>query len=1068
MAAGTPGNPQSPWRRIFEDVRRSVGNTRDSNGVQGSINWLRKQMELHGANPNVVRNIIYRDKGKLKDKRVLFDILNRLWVDRGNPPLQAPELEVLLSPGSSAEQEILQLLGREKRRAYRTFVSGVRGNDHPKLLVTGRPGSGKTLLTDYIQQALELEPRIPQRIVRLEFSGLDLADSLTRLGSALEVAPELMEAKLVRIATSSAFAVQADAQADVARSILDALRNSREPLVLLLHVSQSIRGLDSLGMAPLRLNTPDVPRVSATEWLWETLFEPISKLADVSILVSMSDVPARTLQRLGNFDGPIRLSPPTTSEARRFVKARLPHLSSSQQESVVQRAGRSFEELRTLTLLAEIREPGAEQSDDQGATARHIEQLSQLVQTSGDARLRDFLGALAVLSLPEFPTFHSEVLAALRQDSWMHPNNLEQAFVDTVPGRDGYQRCFSRQLARSLRAHLSEFDPGLYHGLNRRAAEFYRQVAVADSKGEEAARYLHHLFEARDWDALDAWLSRFSIQQSLVRRVWQAAQEELGSGPTFERIAFQVASHYVKLGSYEHPDAHGSFDALAASERTDMRAWTRLKRAEGAVLRGSFDQAESLVQDWPHTDDPLLDAEAALVQASIARWRSQLETAAKRVDDKARPLLERIDSHGAAGRLVHAKVAVWAGLIAKDRGDLEGALSEFQSLNSEDDLIEARLAFQTGDVLMKLGRFDQALKELNLAVKLSHRSEALVQEQTRYLARRGTLYRRRGDLLSAEHDFDAARAILLGNGGSEPELESAFWLAKVDDERGLNLLAHGRHQEAAFLFKRNLDVFHRYGAAFGVNADYRVLRTTLHLAIAYACRGLALPYRIPEAAAAVEATHSADLEHAQRLFRQVLDTIDGRPDRRHYEHLMRSSLLAASLFARQAVEAEDHARRAFEGARYPYLAAESLAHLATAQLRQGDAAATLSSAGDAAQALGKAQHSADPQEQGDRGLEAWLYSLRLTAHLLEGDGPTAAAHLSEALKRPDLASHHETLLRVFGEAVERHAVRGWSEHRGLRRLLKLGTSLPSLNVLRLPDALVASWQNRTHDSRVGR
>ena len=111
MPSPTPTDPpfRSPWRPIFEDVRRSVGSQRDDHGVLGSINWLRHQMEARGANPNVVRNIIYRDKGKLPDKRALYAILDDLWRSRGKAPLRAPELEALLSPGSGQDQEVLQL-----------------------------------------------------------------------------------------------------------------------------------------------------------------------------------------------------------------------------------------------------------------------------------------------------------------------------------------------------------------------------------------------------------------------------------------------------------------------------------------------------------------------------------------------------------------------------------------------------------------------------------------------------------------------------------------------------------------------------------------------------------------------------------------------------------------------------------------------------------------------------------------------------------------------------------------------------------------------------------------------
>lgn len=376
VAIKSPGDLQSPWRRIFEDVRRSVGNTRDGSGVLGSINWLRNQMKRRGANPNVVRNIIYRNRGRPKDKRVLFDILNQLWMDQGNSPLQVSELEVFLSLRGDAEQEILRALGREKRSAYCTFVSGVWAGSYPKLLITGQPGSGKTLLTDYIQQALDREPKLLARIVRFEFAGPDLADSLAQLGTALEVPQGLMESKLVKIDSSSAFAVQADAQADIARVILDTIKQFDGSLVLLLHVSQSIGGLGSISRAPLRLNTPEVPRVSATEWLWRTLLEPISRMVGTSILVTMADVPARTLQRLGRFQGPIRLNPPLSAEARRFVRAYLPYLPADRQELIVQRAGRSFEGLRTL--VTETRELETEEGRAQSAIARQVVQSARV------------------------------------------------------------------------------------------------------------------------------------------------------------------------------------------------------------------------------------------------------------------------------------------------------------------------------------------------------------------------------------------------------------------------------------------------------------------------------------------------------------------------------------------------------------------------------------------------------------------------------------------------------------------------------------------------------------------
>lgn len=121
MGVPTTAGEGNPWRRIFEEVRRALGNRRDETGVLGSINWLRKGMAERGANPNVVRNIIYRDKGKLSDKRVLYSLLSELWESTGRPPLRVPELEVLLAAPSEGDQEVMQLLGREKRRAYQAL-----------------------------------------------------------------------------------------------------------------------------------------------------------------------------------------------------------------------------------------------------------------------------------------------------------------------------------------------------------------------------------------------------------------------------------------------------------------------------------------------------------------------------------------------------------------------------------------------------------------------------------------------------------------------------------------------------------------------------------------------------------------------------------------------------------------------------------------------------------------------------------------------------------------------------------------------------------------------------------
>src|SRR5690606_36427327 len=215
----------SPWRPVIEEIGRVVDGRRDEIATIGSINWLRHAMDLAGANSNVVRNIIYRDKGRLHDKRALYLILVDLREQLGLSPIEEPALTLLASPFAAAELEVSQVLGRDQRRVYRSFVGGVRAGSFPKILVTGKPGAGKTMLLDYVQQGLEIEPRAADCVARSDFTDAGLTAGLVRFAALLGVPAGLVEARLVRIGAGSSFAVQADSQAEVARVILETQRH---------------------------------------------------------------------------------------------------------------------------------------------------------------------------------------------------------------------------------------------------------------------------------------------------------------------------------------------------------------------------------------------------------------------------------------------------------------------------------------------------------------------------------------------------------------------------------------------------------------------------------------------------------------------------------------------------------------------------------------------------------------------------------------------------------------------------------------------------------------------------
>ena len=1042
---------QSPWRRIFEDVRKSIGNKRDDTGVLGSINWLRKQMEHKGANPNVVRNIIYRDKGKINDKRALFEILNDLWTNNGNPPLQVPELEVLLSTSTSAEQEVMQLLGREKRRAYRTFVAGVRGDQFPKVLVTGRSGSGKTILTDYVQQALEMPPKAADEVIRLEFSRSDLAASLGRMARVLGIPNETVESRLVKIAASGAYAVQADAQADVARVICDYLRASEKSYAFMIHISQvssSGEHEDSLGMAPLRLNTPEVPRVSSSEWLWVSLLTPLSRLPHISIMVTMIDVPSRIMASLGAFEGPIKLSPPTASEARRFVKARLPYLSSSQQESLVYRAKRSFEDLRTLTLLTEIREPLRKElgSDPQGS--KHIHQLSHLVHSTADEKLRSFLGALAILSVSEFPEFSQEVLDELR-GSDTPLTSLEQAFLDAVPGYSGLWRCFSRQLSGSLRKELQANNLARYREINLLASKCYRQGAEQQTRSDLAARYVYHLLEGRDWEGIEHWLRHANVQQSLLRRIWDIAGQEL-DGNLYENIALQVAAYYVKLGSHNHPDVVKALNALKQSEKAELRAWAQLKRAESEVIKGDYDAAETLVRHWPDIDDPTLNAEVTLVKASVARWRGQLKRAAELIEVGARQKLPVISQKSVSGELVHAKVSVWAGLIAKDQGDFHTAIDHFSNVQTGDDLIQARVAFQKGDVLMQLGHFDAAVESLQEAVALSKDSEAPVHEQVRYESRLASLHRRRGEFDAANTHF--CNALERISHEDVPEIERSFEMAKVKDERAINQLAAGNYEGAIFELQNNISTFRQYQNIHEVDASFRILRSSIRLGIAYWCRGVGQVFHFPLVESIRHKEQHLDVRHARKLLDFALEQIKQKAVN-HYGAVYGQAFLAASLINADPITARSQAQAAYEWSRFDYQKALCLAYTAYAFLREDDFKSTIETVQNAQtmlRTLGR-----DGSERGDMGLYTWLKLLSMKAYAGRGDVDRAKACLQEALERSQLSTHRYSLLKAFGAIVENGGRGEWLEPEFFESLGYKLSDVLTLEDIRLQDAIAA-------------
>ena len=1063
-------NKPSPWRAVFEETAKAAHGRRDEVATIGSINWLRHAMERRGANPNVVRNIIYRDKGRLHDKRELYLILEDLRRDLGLPPISDPELTQLGTPFAAAELEVDQVLGREQRRVYRMMVGGIRAGAHPKVIVTGRAGSGKTMLADYIQQALELHAADGLRVYRAHFPSAELDAAFARLAAELGMPDGLMESRLVRIGSAGPFAVQADAQAETVRLVMERLRSDPAPKVLIIHLSQGLGAPGRLGSQPLRLNTPDVPRVSAAEWLWKTLLKPLAALPRTSIYVSAVEVPSSVQEATAPYEGPLRLTAPTAAEARRFVAAHGPDLPEDVKDAIVARAGKSYEELRTLTLLTYVRQHGL---DEDAGTEEALERLSALVEPGADPRVRAFLTALTALSSGEEQELSGDDLAEVSRalapsEQRKGLSQFELSFLDPLPNRPGSYRTFSRRLLRLVEERLVRSDPGFLRAAHAAAAERTAAAAAADPASRAAHRHLHHLLAARSWPELVAWCETRPAPYTVLTRTWEAARREL-EGDELEAFALAFARQMLRVGAYEHVEFVRASELLARSADPLRRAWTAVLRAQAEVAAGRFERAEVLlVSSEEGVHDPVLAAERDLATASVMRWRGELERAAELVAHVARGEEARPVPPGSlAERALRTNSAVWAGLIAKDSGDLIGSLERLWAEDTAGDLMGARLAFQRGDVALRLGLFDTARRELDHALEAAATYGALPRERARFAARRGTLARVMGDLAGAAQWFDMARA--LTEEGPGDRLDVAFGLARVEDEAALVSLAAGDHEAAIVAVTTAIATFKEYQQRRDVDASFRIARAEVHLATAYALRGLNVPLRRPLPLLAVEKS-SPDLDHALATLGEVIRTVSD-PRRRQpagvsaLRGLVREARLMSAYITPDPARALALAEEAVAAARYDYQRSDAHAAKALALIRCGryEEALAAVAAGEEALArstrvLAKAVKGA-PAESGDLGLRTQHAVLRAVAHLRAGHQAQAAEAVVQALSDQRLAPFHEGVLRAFGEAAELEADQSWKRHRPLRAVLGISGTGPSTPA-RLPDALVAAWRTR--------
>ncbi|WP_161883336.1 hypothetical protein [Deinococcus alpinitundrae] len=942
------------WRGLLATLRAHLPAQREAGSVRGSLRWLEEAMRARGAGAAAVRNIVYRDVGTPADKQALHAILGGLCAEVGLnvPPLHLP-------PGSPAD---LELLGRRKKRAFRTFMAALRAGRTPRLIVAGQPGVGKTLLIEHLEREIAAQ-HPPLRVTRL-LLGADLGTALTQLPVPGQSGP-------VELHPGLPFAVQAEQQQQLARQFLRGCLpitpqgEGAEGVggVLLIRVQQG----GQFSGAPPRGD--EAAPISAAAWAAEYLLRRAP--AGLAVLLALED--DRTLAPADRA-GVIRLLPPTPGEARAYLMSRLT-VDAAQADALVRRTGRHLDR---LTLLASAR-------SGQGFD------VPRLLADPEAARL---LAALQVALGDDSSAPRSVLEAALGQALDSLPTHL-RALIDEINPAE--PRPVSLALVREAAA-LQEAD------LLRRTRR--RLVAALGSAPQWATWSLRVLADLGEWRALADWFGAHPGSAVLAGGLWSAARR---FAPPTERAALArwvVVSH-ATLGRYDHPQARDALFALLAAGELGARVWARVKLAESSVDAGNFEAAAAQlaqpdVQAALSTAGPSgswfseAQADALLVEAALRRWQGDLGAATVLVEDP------RTAPGG-------ARATLWRGLIAKDAGRWDEALKHLTSVPPTAALLHARARAQEGDLRLRLGQTGAALAALDDACTRLRLGGAAAQERARVEARAATALRRLGQLNAA-----LARSQLAQSMAADADL---VLRSRLESESIPLLLALGRWPEARSAAAQALAWLARPGPR-RAEAAYRARRTHYRAALISLSRGLGLPYLHPLGG---PESDNADLRQARQLLDKLLDAPPRQADREQV--LVFDMRLSRALCEPEAGAALWHADLALALTDHPYAEAQARAIRAEALLRGHQPGAALGEINRAHALLRRV--SPLGLTDADPGLQALLLTLEVRASLpgdvpgrLSGSADATLGWLERALGEPHLAPFRAGVWREVGRLLE--------------------------------------------------
>ncbi|WP_226342597.1 tetratricopeptide repeat protein [Deinococcus sp. AJ005] len=922
------------YKAVLADLRAHLPPEAGGGGVavrRGSLRWLETQMRARGAGGTAVRNIIYRDIGTVADREILRAILTELAAETGRPLPETP----LVSLSSPPPAE-LELLGRSKKRAYRQFLAGVWAGRAPRLIVTGRAGAGKTVLLDSLDAALR-EGGLP--VKRLFLSG----EASELLG--LEVAP------------GTAYSQLAAAQMEAARRQLPAFGT------LLVRVTDDLR----FAGGPPR--SADGSVVSPARWAAEHLLRAAP--SGLAVLLALEKISADGLGL--PLPETITLHPPTPAEARGYLMARL-GIARAEADSLVAETGRHLDR---LSLLVRLRG---------GQTDADAPDLLT------DPDIRRLAGATAALNLS---SVHSSVLP------W--PPELLRAALGTE----------FRQWPPHARALLAGSDalgwtptPALRTAWNVLEAEdrtaALRRLAGLTFEGGRPVR-LAALAALKDWAALAAHIHAQPDDARWLPPLWPSIRHG-AAGETRDDLAGAVVRHHAGRGDYHDSGLRDALFTLLEATRPPVRAWARVKLAESSLEAGNMAAAAEqlahpevsvLLSSALPVHDPwavTACADALLVQAALARWAGDLETATRAV----------MDPRAAVGG---PRAGLWRGLIAKDAGRWEEALAALASVPPSSPLLSARARYQEGDLRLRLGQPAAALAALRDAVIRLETAGAAQEERARVLARSATALRRLGLVQEAQATLNRALALL----PPDPRRHAdGVPRARLLSEGIPLLLALGRPNDALAASAQALALLTGRSAR-PAEVQYRQRRTHYRVALAYLTRGLGGAYLQPLLGPLRD---HPDLQQARTLLDGLIGEATSGSDRDSI--LLFDMHLSRALAEPHPAAALDCVARALALAAHPYEEAQARAMRAEVQWRAGRPAEALADLNRAHALLRRVQPGLD--DLPDPGLQAQL--LTLEAALTIGDGPQTIRWLRAALADPALAPFRVGVWRALGRVLE--------------------------------------------------